>query len=46
MNNLQTPLSEEQKAHLNELGKYNNRNLILINYRFETLSASHSSQIL
>lgn len=46
MNNLQTPLSEEQKAHLNELGKDIIGNLIHLNYRFETLSASHSSQIL
>ena len=43
MNNLQKPLSEEQKANLHELGK--NTEWLLENYRFKTLPASYLPQI-
>ena len=43
MNNLQKPLSEEQKANLHELGK--NKDDHLSYKRFETLSGPYSPQV-
>lgn len=42
MNNLQTPLSAEQKANLEAIGKYH---FIFINDRFEALCAPHLPKI-